>query len=490
MLLRWVAVCFRHAMRYSRTARKVSKKLIFVVTLCGLISAALLVSRPSEAATYTAGSTIIIPITVTATLPVVAADVTVSVQGGEFQQLTCGGSGFTVVTSSSNGCTLLHTGGGVTQGTVATATVKANASGTLDVSAQGSLTGALSTPVSGQFSGATHTILGAPLPLPTTSITGKSLVPEIVQPTAAFLQKPLSVEKIAPKKKSQKTSTAPASSTSTTSPSPASSAPVSSSRASNKKGEGTLTLDRKAVASGRIVLESTTTEVVFTANSLKSDSTPLVIVMPSDPAAHVTLDFSAFLSSLKAPVPNITLPQPIQFEKSNNEIQAVVTLPANAAIELSPDHCGVSTWDGTMMAPTFITRSTIAIAHGTTEIAVEVGRGDCQLNLTQPLHIRFPHKAGRVAAYRSYDQTEFTTITTPCATDATRPLPLDSEACYATEGDALTVWSQHATQFIAYKKSFKRMLWITLSGIGISGIFTAVYLYRRYVHRNYRQQTN
>ncbi|NTV31243.1 hypothetical protein HGA91_04695 [candidate division WWE3 bacterium] len=123
------------------------------------LTTALLV--PSVTQAETVGSTISVPITFTASDAVTAADFTVSVTNGQLQEISCGGSGFSSLSSNGSQCVVFNPSG-ATSGTLATVTVLANTAGTLTVSAVGTLSTAGGVaPTTGQINGSTYTITGS-----------------------------------------------------------------------------------------------------------------------------------------------------------------------------------------------------------------------------------------------------------------------------------------------------------------------------------------
>lgn len=117
---------------------------------------------PLQTHAETVGSTISVPITFTASEAVTAADFTLSISSnGQIQSISCGGSGFSSLSSNGNQCVVFNPSG-ATSGTLATATVVANSAGTLTVTATGTLSTAGGVaPSSGQISGQTYTITGS-----------------------------------------------------------------------------------------------------------------------------------------------------------------------------------------------------------------------------------------------------------------------------------------------------------------------------------------
>ena len=81
--------------------------------------------------------TVDVPITFEASEAVTAADFTVAVSGGTLLSLKCGGDGFNALDSGRPDNCIIFNPTGATSGTIGTATVRADGSGTLSVTPSG-----------------------------------------------------------------------------------------------------------------------------------------------------------------------------------------------------------------------------------------------------------------------------------------------------------------------------------------------------------------
>lgn len=138
------------------------------------------------------GSTINAPITFTASEAVTAADFTISVSGGTFSSVACGGAGFNDLSSSGSRCIIFNVDG-ATSGTIATVMVLADTVGTLVVSATGTLsTAGGSEPSSWSLTGATYNIIAGSTstPTPTGTLTPTPTGTLTPTPTSATVSTP------------------------------------------------------------------------------------------------------------------------------------------------------------------------------------------------------------------------------------------------------------------------------------------------------------
>ena len=154
--------------------RDLLRRIRTVLALAGVLFILFSFSTQSIIDAEFVGDDITVPITFSAGESVTAADFTVSVSGGTILNLTCGGSGFSNLSSSGNNCVVFNPTG-ATSGTIATALVRADSIGTLTVLATGTLSTAGGTPpASGQINGASYTITASsatPTPTPTSTST-------------------------------------------------------------------------------------------------------------------------------------------------------------------------------------------------------------------------------------------------------------------------------------------------------------------------------